>query len=124
MKRLVLCCAMLAAIIGLAVVSLNMLKKSGEELYDSIDCCLKAYYSGSGEVFDEIERIEQNWGSYYVKASYLTRSASLDDISCSVAKLEPLLKADCDEFASELNSIRYRVFLIYEAQIPHFRSVF
>ena len=71
-----------------------------------------------------MERLQDYWGEYYVKVSFLTRSSTLDDISYSVAKLEPLLDEESEEFVSELRSIRFWAFLVYESQIPHFRSVF
>ncbi len=124
MKRIALCIFITLCIITLSIVSLFMLRSAGRELYEHIDKCRESYLTQSDTLYDDIASLEDYWGEYYVKASFLTRSSSLDDISCSVARLKPLLIADCDEFLSELNSVRYRVYLLYESQIPHWRSVF
>lgn len=124
MKRIITCAAITAVIIGFSVFSLMMLRSSNEELYRRVDRCLESYFSDSSDTAERVEELEDYWGEYYAKVSFLTRSSTLDDISYSVAKLEPLLKEDSDEFVSELNSIRFWAYLVYESQIPHWRSVF
>ena len=124
MKRLALCAFIMAAVIFSSVFSLVMLDSASDELYVHIDDCLEAYYSGDEGIEEKIDSLEVYWGEYYVKASFLTRSSSLDDVSCTAARLMPLLKENGEEFTAELNSIRYRAFLLYESQVPHWRSVF
>ncbi len=124
MKRLALCVAIMLAIISSCLASLYMLKAATDELYTKIDLCLVAYYTEDDTLLDNLEDLENYWGEYYVKASFLTRSSSLDDISGMISRLEPLLNEQGDEFSAELNSIRFRANLLYESQIPHFRSVF
>lgn len=124
MKRVALCIAILSAMIAVSLVSLFMLRSSSEELYHYIDECLLSYYENSEKLYSDIEALEICFGDYYTKASFLTRSSSLDDMAGAVARLEPLAEIGAEEFVSELNSIRYRVNLLYESQIPHFRSVF
>jgi hypothetical protein len=124
LKRITLCIAILAVIVAVSAGSLFMLGRVSDGLYRRIDSCLESYYSDSNDIGEQIEALEDYWGEYYVKASFLTRSAVLDDISCSVARLEPLLDVQGEEFVSELNSIRYRAYLVYESQVPHLRSVF
>jgi hypothetical protein len=106
------------------VLSLLALKRETETLYAHIDRCLEYYFLDSSETEREIESLEDYWGEYYVRASFLTRSAVLDDISFSVARLKGLYEDGNAEFVTELNGIRYRAFLVYESQVPHFRSVF
>lgn len=124
MKRMIACIVILSVIVGLSIGSLVMLKSSNEKLYDHIDKCLQSYILDSNDIEEQIEALEDYWGKYYVKVSFLTRSSTLDDISYSVAKLDSLLEEDSDEFVSELNSIRFWAYLVYESQIPHLRSVF
>lgn len=124
MKRIILCCGIFAALIALSCGSLYMLKRCNSGLYERIDDCMAQYEAGSDGVYESVERLQDYWGEYYVKVSFLTRSSTLDDISYSVAKLEPLLDDESEEFVSELRSIRFWAFLVYESQIPHFRSVF
>ncbi len=124
MKRAVLCAVILASIIIFSCCSLFMLYRCNEKLYKHIDDCILSYYSDSDDISEKLEELESYWGSYYVRVSFLTRSSSLDDISYSIAKLEPLLDEQGDGFISELNSIRFWAYLIYQSQIPHLRSVF
>ncbi len=125
MKRLYICIALVSAMAAASVISLIMLKNAGSKLLGQIDRCLEDCTGGDeDELEKELEKLDEYWGDYYVKASFITRSSSLDDISGSVARLRSLLKVSPDDFAAEINSVRYRVELLYESQIPHWRSVF
>jgi hypothetical protein len=124
MKRIIVCVCVIAAILALSAGSLFMLKSANEKLYRYIDNCTESYFLDSNDLEERLAELENYWGEYYVKVFFLTRSSSLDDISCSVSRLRYLLEEDSDEFASELNSVRFRAYLIYESQIPYLRSVF
>ncbi len=124
MKRLYVCIALIGAVICASTAALVLLKNAGAELLSCIDECLEGIEMKDKDISGELEALDESWGDYYVKASFITRSSSLDDVSGSVARLRSLLKVSPDEFAAELNSVRYRVELLYESQIPHWRSVF
>lgn len=123
MKRVYVCIAIILAMIAASTISLIMLKKSNDILFEQIDSIIIDHSSGK-DVSKQVDELEKYWRSYYIKFSFIAQSSTLDDISYSVAKLEPLLKDDSDEFISECRSIRYWAYLVYDSQFPTLHSVF
>jgi len=123
MKRIGICVGIIFVIIISSVMSLNLLKSSNDELFSRLDNIVSDYNNGE-DVSDELEDFRKFWRKYYIRLSFTAQSPTLDDISFSVAKLEPLLEKNSDEFVSECESIKYWAYLIYDCQMPSFHSIF
>ena len=124
MKRITICIGIMVAIIGSSVVALYLQDRSNKEFFGRIDEIVGLYDDNSPEILQKIDELDEYWDNYYVRFSYVTQSATLDDISYSVAKLKPLYEQGSDEFVSECESIKYWVNRIYHRQFPHLYSIF
>ena len=124
MRRISLCIGIMTMIIVTSVISLFMLNKNNNEIFEKIDEIAQLYDEESDEVSKKIEELEDYWEKYYIRISFVAQSSTLDDISYSVAKLNSLYEQDSDEFISECESLRYWVSRVYDSQFPHFYSVF
>ncbi len=124
MKRIVICFGIIFAIIGSSVVSLYFLDRENREFFEKVDVIVELYNENSPEILQKIDELDEYWDRYYIRFSYVTQTATLDDISYSVAKLKPLYEQGSDEFVSECESIKYWVNRIYHRQFPHLYSIF
>lgn len=124
MKRITLCLGIIAAIFVGSFFSLHFMDKNNCEIFDRVNEIERLYSEDSADIKSEIKGFEECWEKYYVRYSYYTPSATLDEVSYSVAKLSAIYENQSDEFIAECESIKYRVQRIYDRQFPHFHSIF
>lgn len=123
MKRLYTCIGIVAAIIIMSSVSLSVIRKSNNELNELIDRTAQAY-SENGDTERALEELQNCWGKYYKKISYIAKTDMLNDIASVVRRLPQLLESDSDEFLPELESVKTKTELIYSSQRPSLHSIF
>lgn len=125
MKRVKLCIFIIAMIISMSVYTLYTLGKRNIQLYEYLDRIKSIYLADKNDPRIEpmIAELGSYWRDYYVNISFLIQSSQLGDISDSVARLYPLWQSDCDEFLSEIESIRYQTALLYDNEFPNLHSI-
>lgn len=123
MKRITLCFWIIVGIIISSVFSLRSLASNNKEIFAKIDRIEELYEQDSEDVQVEISELEDYWHKYYIRHSYFSQSAALDDVSVSIAKLRYNCESNPDEFIPECESIKYRVKIIYDRQFPHLHTV-
>lgn len=124
MKRLLICIFILSSVILGSTYSLHRLKEATEALNIYIDRCSSSYGSNSAQLDADISELQEYFGEYYIKTTFITRSASLEELSVSVTRLRYVLENEGGDFPAELDSIKVRAFLIYDSQVPKFTSIF
>ena len=108
----------------MSAASLRLIYVSNRELFSRLDEISVVYENDRKLAAQKVRDLEEYWGKYYIRISFVAQSSTLDDISYSVAKLAPLLEKDSDEFIPECRSIRHWAYLVYVSQFPHLYSVF
>lgn len=124
MKRVYICIGIFLSIIAISAASLNILKKSNNELFYRIDEISSIYQTNPGLAAAKVEELEEFWEKYYLRISFVAHSSTLNDISTTMSKLPSLLENDSEEFMSELLSIKHWAQLVYINQFPYLHSVF
>lgn len=101
-----------------------ILKGRNRRLAELIDKAVSYARAGQQELAAEsTKELQDYWEEYYVTVSYLVQTSKLEDISYSVAKLDPLLETGSEEFYSECRLIKYGTELIYKNEFPDLHSV-
>ena len=67
-----------------------------------------------------LERLRADWKDYYSKSSFITREQTLEELSAQIEAIELLAGA---ELEAELISLKERVRLIYDGQVPHISGI-
>ena len=124
MRRLVVCAVVFAFLVAASLGSLLALRDCTVKLEQCIDRCAAACESDDPRLPERIDELKSCWADYYRRCSFLTRSASLEELAVSVSRLSYLPENRGGDFESELNAIKFRARTIYDGQLPLPRSVF
>lgn len=119
MKRVLLCSGIIAAILITSAVWLFVLYSHNQRLSELID---EAVYLSAGEDREKAENaiddLCEYWEDFYNTACIFERSAPLDSVSDSVAKLKSLYENGSEEFYSECEVIRCAADRIFKSNLP------
>lgn len=125
MKRVVICFIILLTIIVQSIISLSILKHKNNELSALIDQAVDFAQKGEQEqAIEKTQEVYDYWQDYFTKVSYLIQTSKLENISYSIAKLQPLLVNNSEEFYAECSMIKLGIKGIYNSEFPHLYSVF
>lgn len=124
MKRLFICAFILSSVIFGSTYSLHRLKKATDMLDSCVEKCRQSYILQSAQLDTDISELQTYFDEYYIKTTFITRSASLEELSVSVECLRYALENGGGDFQGELDSIKTRALLIYNSQVPRFTSIF
>lgn len=118
MKRLVVCLAIIAAIIAAGIFSISAVSSKNDRLYGHIQSVLDAYGSGE-DAREEISALENYFQKDYAPClGCFVNDNMISELSVSVFKLRPMLESECDEFTAECEAIRTGAERIYRSELP------
>lgn len=122
---MVICFIILLTIIVQSIISLSILKHKNNELSALIDQAVDFAQKGEQEqAIEKTQEVYDYWQDYFTKVSYLIQTSKLENISYSIAKLQPLLVNNSEEFYAECSMIKLGIKGIYNSEFPHLYSVF
>ena len=108
-----------------SIISLSILKHKNNELSALIDQAVDFAQKGDQEqAIEKTQEVYDYWQDYFTKVSYLIQTSKLENISYSIAKLQPLLANNSEEFYAECSMIKLGIKGIYNSEFPHLYSVF
>ncbi len=118
MKRLWVCCAILAFMLVMASGWVHYLKKSSERLSNMIDEAEQLAEQRSPEAAEAIDELCSYWESFASAAAFFESSSTLLSISVSAAQREYIYAKENDEFFSECEVIRNGADRIFRSNLP------
>ena len=123
MKRLALSIVILVFVAALCTASVIVMKRCNDKLFELVQSTAQAYRSGK-DAQGELEKLMQHWKKHYLLLTYVTSSATMEDMARTAEKLPFLLEAESDDFLAELNSLAHWSQLVYDSRFPDLSSVF
>ena len=118
MKRIVISLTIIAVIIAVGLFALWSVSAKNDRLYGHIEAVISAYET-DGNVVSEINSLRDFYESEYLpRLGYFVDDDQLTELSTLIARLEPMYRAECDEFIAECEAIRENAHRIYLKEVP------
>lgn len=124
MDRPLICLIVMLSMLLLSGAALRMLDSSTDRIDAAVGRVIEAAVSGDREACEEAaERLEELWREHYKKASMVSHTGILNDISYSVAKVRDYARSGSDELIPECKAIARLAGIVRDNQLPKLHTL-
>lgn len=125
MKRVITSFCLIIGIIAYSLSAILIIRRENDELIGIIDRIIEYNENGdSGKASEAAEMLNSKWLNFEKKMSIFVRDDKLNNISMSIARVEPYIQKANDELDAELQNIRRQLILIYRGELPMWYNLF
>lgn len=122
MKRLAVCAAAMAAVIGVSVYSLFTVRESSRTITALVEAALDDS-NAPERTLSLIGEADERWQAMRPKLDLFVRTDRLDEISCLISRLGAMYESGSDDFAAECLELEERLRLIFRDELPRAEMV-
>ena len=123
MKRLVVCLAIIGAIIAAGIFSCAVVSSKNDKLYGYIQSVEEKYNAGESPEA-EIAALDGFFKTSYAPGlACIVNDDELSELAIGISKLLPMYESGCDEFTAECEAIRMGARRIYRDEVPGFYRI-
>ncbi len=122
MKRIIICIAIIAAIIALGCSAIAYIEVNNSKLYGKIDKVISSFDMDS-EVESSIADLNDYFKKYKKMLGCIVGDDELYEMELSISRLLPMYQSDCDEFTAECNQIKTCAKKMLDAEMPYWYRI-
>lgn len=124
MKRVILAFCLIGAVMAYSAAAVLIIRSESRELIAVTDEIIGYNKSGDSEKASEAAvKLNEKWHKFERSMSVFVRDDKLNNLSASVARVEPYIQSANDELEAELQNVRRQLTLIYRSELPAWYNI-
>ncbi|MBP1561393.1 MAG: DUF4363 family protein [Oscillospiraceae bacterium] len=124
MKRVILAFCLIGTVMAYSAAAVLIIRSESRELIEVTDEIIEYNKSGDSEKASEAAvMLNEKWHEFERSMSVFVRDDKLNNLSASVARVEPYIQSANDELEAELQNVRRQLTLIYRSELPAWYNI-